>query len=111
MKYLFAAVLLLHGCIHLIGFAKAYGYANITQITKEVSKLAGLGWFVAALLFVIAAVLFVSKNELWPIVAIIAVAFSQVLIVKVWKDARFGTIANLIVLVVAILAVVQERGV
>ncbi len=109
MQYLFAAVLLLHGCIHLIGFAKAYGYANITQITKEVSKLTGLGWLLTALLFVMAAVLFISKNEFWTIVAILAVVLSQVLIAKVWKEARFGTIANLIILLVAILAVVQGR--
>jgi hypothetical protein len=44
------------------------------------------------------------KKEAWIYTAVIAVVLSQVLIIMVWKDAKWGTIANLMVLVAAILS-------
>jgi uncharacterized membrane protein len=49
------------------------------------------------------------KKDAWPILAIIAALISQVLIIAVWKDAKFGTIANLIVLLVAIFSLTTKR--
>lgn len=102
LKYLFAFIILLHGVIHFMGFAKAIGYGNINQLTKEISKPAGFIWFVTALLFITTTILFLLKKESWPYIAVIAAAISQILIISVWKDARFGTIANVIILLVAI---------
>ena len=42
LKYTFAFIILVHGLIHLLGFAKAFGYGNITQLTKEISKPIGM---------------------------------------------------------------------
>jgi hypothetical protein len=102
LKYFFAFIMLIHGLIHFIGFAKAYNYSNITQITKDISKPNGLVWFLVAILFVLATLLFLLKKESWPYIAIIAAIISQILIITVWKDAKFGTIANIIVLFGAI---------
>lgn len=104
MKYLFAFIMLAHGLIHLMGFAKAFGNGNITQLTKEISKPMGMVWLVTAILFTIAMVMFFLKKESWPVLAIVAVVVSQVLIITVWKEAKFGTIANVIILVGAILS-------
>ena len=41
----------------------------------------------------------------WPFLALTAVAISQVLIFMAWGDAKFGTIANIIVLMAAIPAI------
>lgn len=101
LKHFFAFVMLIHGLIHFMGFAKAYNYVNITQITKDISKPNGVLWFLSALIFVTATVLYASKKESWPYIAIVAVIISQILIITVWKDAKFGTIANVIVLFVA----------
>jgi hypothetical protein len=87
-----------------MGFAKAFGYGNITQLTKYISKANGLLWFLVAILFVMATVLFLLKKESWPYIAIIAAVISQILIITVWKDAKFGSIANIIILIVAIAA-------
>ncbi len=103
LKYFFAFIMLLHGLIHFMGFAKAFGYGSITQLTKVISKTAGTFWLIAAFLFLAAAALFLLKKESWPIVAFIAVILSQVLIFGTWKDARFGSIANLIILVASII--------
>jgi hypothetical protein len=102
LKYLFAFIMLIHGLIHCMGFAKAFNYGNITQLTKEISKQAGIGWLFAAFLFVAATLAYLLKNETWPYLAVIAAILSQILIVSVWKDARFGTIANIVVIFVAI---------
>ena len=104
LKYLFAFIVLAHGLIHFMGFAKAFNYGNITQLTKYISKPAGTLWFATAVLFILVVALFLVKKESWPYTAIVAVIISQVLIFSVWKDAKFGTIANVIVLFVAIAA-------
>jgi hypothetical protein len=103
MKYLFAFFILVHGLIHLMGFAKAFGYGNISQLTKTISKPAGFVWLLTALLFVATAITYLLKINNWVFIALLAVLVSQVLILTVWKDARFGSIANLIILVVAVL--------
>lgn len=101
LKYLFAFLLFMHGLIHVMGFAKAYQYGNITQLTKFISKPAGVFWMLTACLFITATILFLYKTESWPYLAIIAAFISQILIILVWKDARFGTIANIIIIAVA----------
>ena len=102
LKYLFSFILLIHGLIHFMGFAKAYNYGNITQLTKEISKANGLIWLFAAILFVVATALLLLKKESWPYIAIVAAVISQILIITVWKDAKFGTLLNIIILFVAI---------
>ncbi len=102
LKYLFAFILLIHGLIHIMGFTKAYSYGNITLLTKDISKSNGLLWLFIAILFVIATLLFLLKKESFPYIAIVAAVISQVLIITVWKDAKFGSIPNIIILFVAI---------
>lgn len=103
MKYAIAFFLLIHSLIHLMGFVKAFNFAEISQLTREISKPSGFFWLIASILFITSAVLFLLKRESWPIVAISAVVLSQVLIFMVWEDARFGTIANSIILLFAVL--------
>lgn len=97
-------MMLIHGLIHFAGFAKAYGYGNLTGLTKYISKTTGLLWFFVAVLFVVAIVLFLLKKENWPYLAIIAIVISQILIITVWKDAKSGTIANVTILLAAVAA-------
>jgi len=104
LKYFFAFILLIHGLIHFLGFAKAYGYGNITQLTKYISKINGLGWFLVAILFVLATILFLLKKESWAYIAVAAAVISQILIITVWRDAKFGSIANVIAVLAAISA-------
>lgn len=100
-KYLISFILLLHGLIHFMGFAKAFDYGNLQQLTKGISKSAGVLWLVAALLFIAAVVLYLLNKEAWLVPGILAVVLSQIVIVGFWKDAKYGTIANIIVCLVA----------
>lgn len=85
-----------------MGYAKAFGYGNLNQFSKEISKPMGLLWLATALIFFTGSILILTKKEFWPILAIIGVVLSQILIFTVWEDTKFGTIANIIVLVVSI---------
>jgi len=104
MKIAFAILLCIQGFIHLMEFLKVFGFVEIPQLSQNFSKLEGLLWLVVTLAFVLVGVLFLIKNNLWFWVAILAVIISQILIIMNWQDAKFGTIANVIVLVIAIIA-------
>jgi hypothetical protein len=109
LRYLFIIVVAVHGLIHFMGFAKAFGYADMKQLTIPISKPAGILWIITALLFTITALLLLFNKTGWYIIAIPSVILSQVLLVMSWKDAKFGTIANFIIITVAITTFAQYR--
>jgi hypothetical protein len=109
MKYLFVLFLIFHGLIHLMGFLKAFGFAQINQLTKEISRPTGSMWLMATLLLIAASVFFIVKKEYWWLIALSGAILSQLLIVFYWHDAKFGTIANVIILAVAIPAWAEWR--
>ena len=102
MKYLFVFILLIHGIIHFMGFVKAFKLHEVSQLTLSISKTTGVFWFFTGLLFVIAFVALLLKQQWWPVLGMIAIVLSQILIIYYWKDAKYGTIVNLIVFLVAI---------
>ncbi len=109
LKTIFIFVTILHGLIHFLGFAKAFNYGNITQLTKEISKPMGVLWLITAFLFLFCMILYIFKKDNWVYFAFVAVIFSQILIINSWQDAKFGTIINLLVLVVAIIGLFQMK--
>ena len=98
MRLLLFLVIIVHGLIHLMGFAKAFKYAEISQLTQEISRPFGLLWLFCALTLTVAGSLFLFKQASWWWVALPAVVLSQILIFAFWSDAKFGTVANLIIL-------------
>ena len=104
MKFIFGFILLLHALIHLMGFVKALQFADITSLTQSISKPIGMLWLFATLLLLLSLILFLLKKEWWFVIAFLAVIISQILIILFWKDAKFGTIANVIVFLVSISA-------
>ena len=102
MRTILIVLVLLHGLIHLMGFLKAYGLANFNQLTQFISKPIGMVWLLISFLFVAITVLMLLKREWWPYVGLIAVFLSQALIIVYWKDAKLGTIANLIILMASL---------
>lgn len=103
LKYSFVFIVVLHGLIHLMGFAKAFQYAELKQLTIAISKPVGVIWLMAALLFITYVILFLYKNNYWFIFSIAAVVISQFVIILSWHDAKFGTIVNVIILIVSII--------
>lgn len=98
MRLALAFVLAVHGLIHLMGFAKAFGCAALPQLAMPISRPMGMLWLLATLLLLAAAAaLWAAPRAFWVLGALGLVA-SQVAIVASWGDARFGTVANVVVL-------------
>src|SRR5664279_63821 len=109
IRIVVASLFVLHGLIHLFGFAKAFGFADLPLLAQSISEPVGVLWLMAALLcFAAAAALFVTPRRWW-IVAALAVAASQIVIATSWSDASVGTVANLL-LFVAVLYGFAARG-
>jgi hypothetical protein len=103
-KYFFLLLIFVHGLIHTIGFLKAFHIIDIDQLSKEISRPQGVVWLLTAILLLISAFLFLYNHAHWIFLAFIAVVISQVLIISTWSDAKFGTIANLMILIPAVLS-------
>jgi hypothetical protein len=109
MRIVLFVVILAHGLIHLMGFAKAFEYAELRDLKQEISKPVGLLWLFCALAFLGAGVLFISGRASWWWLGAPALVLSQVVILMSWGDAKFGTLANLILLVPLVAAGLESR--
>lgn len=105
VKSIFSLIILIHGLIHMLGFFKAFELGDITQLTIQISRPAGVIWLIATFLFLMTAWAHFMNYSFWPCLALAAIFISQILIFTAWGDAKFGTIANVILLIVAIPAV------
>jgi hypothetical protein len=99
MARVFAILLIVHGLIHLLGFAKAFRFAELPQLTQPISPLFGLVWLAASLLFIATALSLFVWPRWWWALGLVAVCVSTLAISQSWTDARVGAIANLVVLV------------
>lgn len=97
------ALLVIHGIIHLIGFAKSAKIKEIDQFNESISKPYGLLWLFVCILFMISSVSFLLGQSWWVFVAIISVILSQLLILRYWLDARTGTIINAILTIAIVI--------
>ena len=102
MTFVFAVVLILHGLIHLMGFAKAFGFAELPQLTQPISRSFGVLWLIAGLLFLAATASLFLWPRWWWVLGACGLVVSMLVIVPFWTDARFGALANLLVLVAVI---------
>ncbi|MGB5371244.1 MAG: DUF6544 family protein [Flavobacteriaceae bacterium] len=109
MRTILALIFLIHGVIHFMGFAKAYGFGQMTALTKAISKPLGWLWLLAGLLFIVAVIIYLMKRDTWAILTIITVVVSQFLIISVWNDAKFGTLGNVILLAAAVIGLATSH--
>jgi hypothetical protein len=100
MKFLFFNMVVLHGIVNLQGFMKAFKLISTDEPVSDLgrSKLNGLLWVLASILYVGVAIFIFIKKDSWWLYAAIALLISQYLIFCNWEEARYGTIANLIIL-------------
>jgi hypothetical protein len=109
LKYAFIALLVIHALIHLMGAAKAFGWADVEAIHQPITKLAGAAWLIAMALFLASASLLAIGASIWWLPSAVALVVSQLAIMSAWHDARFGIIANVIILVPVALAIFDLR--
>ena len=104
MRILFLILVILHGLIHLLGFVKAFGLKEVKELTLHISKPIGIVWLIVAALFLIFGILYFIYNKYAWLFGLVAVITSQILIFYFWKDAGYGTIPNLVILLVSLVS-------
>ncbi len=102
MRAAFIAIMVIHGLIHLTGFVKAFRLAPVKQLSQEIPEPEGILWLVAAILFLFAALFFSFPTRWWWLLSLGAIFTSQYLVIRSWKDAKFATIFNVIILLVTL---------
>ena len=103
VRWVVVAVLVCHGLIHLLGVVKAFGWVEVSQLKEPIGPGGGVVWLLAAVLVLASCVLIAAgASTWWWVVAVLGAVVSQVAIATSWSDARFGTAANLILLLAAL---------
>jgi hypothetical protein len=102
-------LIVLHGLIHLLGPAKAFGWASVSQLRVPVSHGAGLLWLLAAVLLVATSTGLVLRVPWWWYTALPGVILSEGLIATAWGDAKFGTLANVIIAIPLLVTLLDAR--
>lgn len=100
MRIVISLLILIHGVIHLLGFLKAFSIYDFKTLTLPISKTFGVLWFIGAALIIFASITYYFKVNYWWLIGFIALIISQFVIIYFWKDAKYGTIMNVVLLVI-----------
>jgi len=115
VRLLFSSLLAIHGLIHLMGFSKEWQLGPVSMLKNQtllplshkMAKVTGTLWLLASLILILGACFYiVGKNSVW-ILALIGIGLSQVLIIIYWYDAKYGTIVNIIILLVVVVNIAR----
>jgi hypothetical protein len=108
---LIAAILLVHGVAHLVGFVRAWGLSTATaprpplvDLGAAGVKVTGILWLLLALTYVVAAVLVLMRAPLAIWVTLGTSVVSLVLCTLTWPDARLGIPIDALLIAGALLA-------
>jgi hypothetical protein len=112
LRIFVAFIMAVHGLIHLLGFAKEWRLAAVSQLkgdtliplTGGLARVVGLLWLLACLLLLFATLTYLVRKEWWWMIGLVAIVLSQILITLYWQDAKFGSVANLILLLACVLS-------
>jgi hypothetical protein len=100
MRWVPIALIGVHGLIHLMGFAKGFGFAELPLLTQPISRAWGLGWLLASLLMATTSgMLAVGARNYW-IAGAFALLVSQAVIFSAWRAAWAGTAVNVVLLLI-----------
>lgn len=107
MRIAFALLLLVHGLIHGLGFAKPFGLGKSQEIHAKITPAGGVVWLVAGLLFLAGAGALFALPEWWWAITLPAGVLSEVAIVGAWSDAKLGTLVNVLVLLPSLVGLID----
>lgn len=106
-KWLYLVIIFIHGLIHLMGGFNELGLAKIKELSGKtllsvsgnMQTILGVTWFIAVAMFLISAFALITNQQWWKSITIASVIISQVLILIWWPDAKWGTIANILIII------------
>lgn len=110
MRSVLTFLIFIHGAIHLLGLARFWGLGSAAEVLGKTlvplnttaARVFGGLWLLTCVLFFVTAVLFALGRDAFPTVAFGTVLLSQTLVIVAFADAKFGTIGNAVVLVLAL---------
>jgi hypothetical protein len=103
VRWAVIAALVVHGLIHLLGVAKGFGWAEVGTLKEPIGAAAAPVWLLAsALVLGTAVMLAIGQPAWWWMVAAAALVVSQAAILTSWSDAKAGTVANVLLVLIAI---------
>jgi hypothetical protein len=116
LRWVLSIVFVIHGFSHLVGFVVPWGIGQVKDAPYKTTLLAdaievgdrgirafGVLWLIAALAFVVAGFACLTSQAWWTSFAVWTAAFSLVLSILGWPEARLGTAVDLLILVLLIL--------
>lgn len=106
MKAIYLILIVVHALIHFMGASKGLFGKAPEALQLPISKQWGFVWLIAAVLLLFYALLKVVDSSWAWTVGLAGLVVSQIVIVSFWSDAKFGTVANVILLIVLL----QEMG-
>lgn len=109
MRIALLILLGIHALIHFFGFLKAFELVEFEAIRRPVSRSFGILWLITSLILFCSLILKLNESGSWWLLAIMGAIISQILIFYFWSDAKFGSIANLIILLACIPAYFQQQ--
>lgn len=109
MKWFILVLAVTHGALHLLGFAKGLGLAHLPQLQLPITRAASWAWLAAAVLLGSGGILALIGSRYWGMVMLAGLALSQLLIFANFRDAKFGTIPNLLLLLPALVNAADLR--
>jgi hypothetical protein len=77
---------------------------EVKALTSSISKLLGSIWLLAAALLLSYGIAFLTESKQAWIIGTFGVIISQALIFYFWKDAKFGTLPNIAILVAILIS-------
>ena len=103
IRWSLVVLLFAHGLIHLLGAAKGLGWASLPQLGIPIGTMGGIAWLVAAALVLVTAGLVAAGTPTWWwLLAGLAAAMSQIVILTSWADAKAGSVVNVVLVLAAI---------
>jgi len=99
MKVFVSIIWFVHALIHLLGFIKAYNLFPVDALKQEIPRYRGLMWLGTAIWGMLSLVGYVFNVPFWWVTGAMFVAFSQALVFTSFRDAKAGTIANLLLII------------
>lgn len=117
MRLAVTLLLALHGAIHVLGFLKWSKLAEVPQLSgrtlfptsSAADRTFAVLWLAVALTLVGAAALRLARNDAWWTLALPGLLVSQCLVLVAWPDAKVGSVANMILLLPALVAGANAR--
>ena len=103
MRVALILLIAVHGVFHLFGFLKAFGISEFNSISQPIPKTIGIFWFLTFLLLALSVILILSHSNYRWLSGFLSMIISQILIFNQWSDAKFGTVANIIILFATII--------